>query len=122
MRELLEEVQKLSGDVATAYGEAKLTTDKLLEDYEHTVEIRLLIKQREYIEDKWRDALNHAEAASPYAIKDASEITDEDLEINDKLYAEVDMLSEIAQRFNKEIRKHDEWLATFGIELPDDFY
>lgn len=122
MRELLEDVRKLSEDLAISHGEAKLTTDNLLTDYEHTVEIRMLIKQREYIEDKWRDALNHAEETSPYAIKDASEITDEDLEIADKLYEEVDMLSEIAQRFNKEIRKHDEWLATFGIELPDDFY
>ena len=122
MERLLEEVQKLSEDVAISHGEAKITTDNLLEDYEHTVEIRMLIKQRVYIEDKWREAINHAEESSPYATKDVSEITDEDLKINDKLYAEVDMLSEIAQRFNNEIRKHDEWLASFGIELPDDFY
>lgn len=122
MRELLEDVRKLSEDLAISHGDAKLTTDNLLTDYEHTVEIRMLIKQREYIEDKWREAIDNAEEASPYATKDVSEITDEDLEINDKLYEEVDMLSEIAQHFNKEIRKHDEWLASFGIALPDDFY
>lgn len=122
MKRLIEEVRKLSSDMANLTGEAQLTAERFLEDYEHTVEIRMLIKQREYVEDKWREAVDHAEEASPYATKDVSEITDEDLEINDKLYEEVDMLSEIAQRFNKEIRKHDEWLATFGIELPDDFY
>lgn len=122
MRRLIEEVQKLSEDVERIVGEAKLNADEWAEDYEHTIEIRLLIKQREYIEDKWRDAINHAEEASPYANKDESEITDEDLDSHNKLYAEVDMLSEIAQHFNKEIRKHDEWLASFGIELPDDFY
>lgn len=122
MKRLIEEVRKLSSDIANLTGEAQLTAEIFLEDYEHTVEISMLIKQREYIEDKWREAINHAEEASPYAIKDISEITDEDSEINDKLYEEVDILSEIEQRFNKEIRKHDEWLASFGIELPDDFY
>lgn len=122
MRELLEDVRKLSEDLATLAQEAQEEANSIIEAYEQTVDLRILIKQREYIEDKWRDAVNHVEETSPYAIKDTSEITDEDLETADKLYEEVDMLSDIAQRFNKEIRKHEELLTMNEIELPDDFY
>ena len=122
MEELLNEVRKLSEDLATLAQEAQEEANSIIEAYEQTVDLRILIKQKEYIEDKWRDAINHAEEASPYAIKDDSEITDEELEEYDKLYAEVGMLSEIGERLTKSIREYEELLTMNEIELPDDFY
>lgn len=109
MRELLEDVRKLSEDLATLAQEAQEEANSIIEAYEQTVDLRILIKQKEYIEDKWRDAINHAEEASP-------------LEEYDKLYAEVEMLSEIGERLTKSIREYEDLLTMNEIELPDDFY
>lgn len=109
MRELLEDVRKLSEDLATLAQEAQEEANSIIEAYEQTVDLRILIKQKEYIEDKWRDARNHVEEASP-------------LEDHDKLYAEVEMLSEIGERLTKSIREYEELLTMNEIELPDDFY
>lgn len=122
MKRLLEDVRKLSEDLATLAQEAQEEANSIIEAYEQTVDLRILIKQREYIEDKWRDAINHAEEVSPYATKDESEISDVELEEYDKLYAEVEILSEIGERLTKSIREFEELLTMNEIELPDDFY